>query len=195
MDQFNEKRTEADGTFVPDKKSTMSPGKKKYLITIGVALILLISLWIWKSVETSGIRNASEKEKQNLKEQATSKIAEVHKQHLLLLAKPFVWAVRTELMQGNRNQVNLYLNDMVKEKNFQQIAIADNKGKIIASTNKKDEGQPLSSIASAGSLNSNNTNIETQSDSTLVMTSPVMGFNSRLGTLLIRYTIPQTRFE
>lgn len=195
MDQFNEKRTEADGTSPPDKRSTMSPGKKKYLITIGVALILLISLWIWKSVEISGIRNASEKEKQNLKEQATSEIAEVHKQHLLLLAKPFVWAVRTELMQGNRNQVNLYLNDMVKEKNFQQIAIADNKGKIIASTNKKDEGQPFSSIASAGSLNNNDTNIETQSDSTLVMTSPVMGFNSRLGTLLIRYTIPQTRFE
>ncbi|WP_374163701.1 hypothetical protein [Arcticibacter sp. MXS-1] len=195
MDQFNEKRTEADRTSPPDKRSTMSPGKKKYLITIGVALILLISLWIWKSVEISGIRNASEKEKQNLKEQATSEIAEVHKQHLLLLAKPFVWAVRTELMQGNRNQVNLYLNDMVKEKNFQQIAIADNKGKIIASTNKKDEGQPFSSIASAGSLNNNDTNIETQSDSTLVMTSPVMGFNSRLGTLLIRYTIPQTRFE
>lgn len=195
MDEFNEKPGGTPDRSRPKKEPEISAAKKKYLITIGVALILLLSIWIWKSIEINQARKTAETEKQNLTQQATSKIVETHKDHLMLLAKPFVWAIRTELMEGNRNQVNLYLNDMVKEKNFQLIAVADNNGKIISSTNKKDEGKEFSSIGSASALGSNTTTTENQNDSILVMTSPVMGFNNRLGTLLIKYSIPPARFD
>ncbi len=195
MDQLNEEYRGTPQTSGSQKESKQSATKKKYLITIGVALILLLIIWTWKSIEISQVRKTAQKEKQSLTQQATAKIVATHKEHLILLAKPFVWAVRTELMAGNRNQVNLYLNDMVKERNFQLIAVADNKGTIISSTNKKDEGKAFSTIAGTASLSSNNTSIEDQNDSILVMTSPVMGFNTRLGTLLIKYTIPSTRFE
>lgn len=195
MDEANEKHGDSPETSGLKKEPGMSATKKKYLITIGVALILLLSVWIWKSIEINQARKTAETEKQNLTQQATSKIVETHKDHLMLLAKPFVWAIRTEMMEGNRNQVNLYLNDMVKEKNFQLIAVADNTGKIISSTNKKDEGKEFSSIGSSSALSSNTTTTENQNDSILVMTSPVMGFNNRLGTLLIKYAIPPARFE
>lgn len=99
------------------------------------------------------------------------------------------------MMRVNINQVNLFANDMVKEKNFQRIAVANDKGIIISSTNKKDEGQPFSTVGTDAALSSNNTSVENVNDSILIMTSPIMGFNNRLGTLLIKYVIQKPDFK
>lgn len=169
---------------------------RRYLIvTIGVALLLLIGLWIWKTVEINKLKRTAEAEKITLKRDATRQLVETNADYLKLLAKPMIWAIRTEMMQGNMNQVNLYLNDMVKERNFKQIAIANEKGIIVSSTDKKDEGQPFSVIGKESYLRNDNTNLENVSDSLLIMTSPIMGFNNRLGTLMVKYSIPKPLFN
>lgn len=78
---------------------------------------------------------------------------------------------------------------MIKEKNFLRIAIANDSGIIVSSTNKKDEGKPFTSIGEASALSNNNTIVKNTGDSVLMVTSPIMGFNSRLGTLFIKYAI------
>ena len=140
-----------------------NPGKK-ILITIGVALILIIAVWVWKSMEVSSTKKAAEIERQTIKEKATRHIVQSHEEHLKLLAKAYVWAVRSEMMQGNINQVNLFANDMVKEKNFQRIVIANDKGIIVSSTNKKDEGQPFSIVGNDSDLSNNDTVVQNESD-------------------------------
>lgn len=162
---------------------------KKILITIGVALVLLIAIWIWKSIEITNIRRTAESNDQLLKEQAIKSIVTSKEEQLKLLAKPYVWAVRTELMKGNISQVNLYADDLIKEKNFLRIAIANDSGIIVSSTDKKDEGKPFTSIGEAAALNNNDTVVENTGDSVLTVTSPIMGFNNRLGTLYIKYAI------
>ena len=192
-----------DSNETPESRTThhRKPGSnnslvanKKLLVTIAVAVVLLIGIWIWKAVQISNLKKEAGKASQALKEQARQEVAQAHRMHLELLAKPYVWAVRTELMRGNINQLNLYANDMVKQRNFQRIAIANNKGLIIASTNKKDEGRPFSTIGTDAALTSDTTSVTIDSDSLIVMTSPIMGFNDRLGTLLIKYTIPPVDF-
>jgi 1,2-phenylacetyl-CoA epoxidase catalytic subunit len=175
-------------------KTKQSNTTKAFFITIGVALILLIALWVWKSMEVSSTKETAEIERQTIKEKATRHIVQSHEEHLKLLAKAYVWAVRAEMMQGNINQVNLFASDMVKEKNFQRIVIANDKGIIVSSTNKKDEGQPFSTIADEAALSSNNTTVQNESDSILILTSPIMGFNNRLGTLLIKYAVKPPGF-
>jgi hypothetical protein len=166
--------------------------ERKALLMMGVAaIVLLAGLWIWKSVEINQVRKKAEMEKQAIKVAAKNQLMQAHDLHLQLLAKPMIWALRTEMMQGNIGQVNLYLSDMVKEKNIQRVLIADTKGKVVASTNKKDEGQLFSSIESGTELNISTTMIKNTKDSVLTMTSPIMGFNNRLGTFLIRYSVPQ----
>jgi L-lactate utilization protein LutC len=130
----------------------------------------------------------AEQDQLELKEKASAQLMQSHKTHLILLAKPFVWALRTELLNKNLGQVNQYLNEMVKEKGMLRIMIANPKGTIIASTNKKDEGQPFTSVGNQASLTTDEISVEVAKDSTLVMTSPIMGFNNRLGTLLIKYS-------
>ena len=169
--------------------------RKTFYITILVAFLLLVGLWIWKSIETGKIRKNAETEQNNLKTEAEGYIVQTHEQHLRLLAKPFVWAVRSQMLEGNMSQVNLYMNEMVKEKNFQRISLVDGQGKIISSTNKKDEGQPFASIGNDADLNNDETNVQVVQDSVIHLTSPVMGFNNRLGTLVISYSIPKTSFK
>lgn len=178
----------------PIKKSVQvrsgSPKTKGILITIVVALILLSGIWIWKAIEINSLKKTAVKDRQTLTEQANTQIVQSHESHLKLLAKPFVWAIRTEMMQGNINQVNLYMNDMVKEKNFQSIAVINDKGIIVSSTDKKNEGKSFSTLGKTSDLSSNATNLANLNDSILVMTSPIMGFNNRLGTLYIKYSVP-----
>ena len=182
------KTQENDEEFQGERKK-WAPSNTKILIIIAIALVLLIALWIWKSVEVANIRRTAENDYQVLKEQAIKSIVTSEEQQLKLLAKPYVWAVRTELMKGNISQVNLYADDMIKEKNFLLIAVANDSGIVVSSTNKKDEGKPFTSIGDASALNNNNTIVKNTGDSVLIVTSPIMGFNSRLGTLFIKYAI------
>lgn len=162
---------------------------KKIFIIIGIALVLLITIWIWKSIEINNIRSKAESDYQGLKEQAIKGIVSTKEEQLKLLAKPYVWAVRTEMMKGNISQVNLYALDMIKEKYFIRIAIANDSGTIVSSTDKKDEGKPFTTIGHAAALNNNDTIVENAGDSVLIVTSPIMGFNERLGTLFIQYAV------
>ena len=162
---------------------------KKLLITIGVALVLLITVWIWKSIEISNVRGKADRDHQALKEQAIKGIVTSKEEQLKLLTIPYVWAVRTEMMKGNINQINLYALDLIKEKNFQRIAIANDSGVIVSSTDKKDEGKPFTSIGEVAALTNNDTMVENTGDSVLIVTSPIMGFNKRLGTLFFKYAV------
>lgn len=189
MDQLNEKPGKE---LTPQQKldhAARQSTRKKFIITIGIALVLILGIWIWKAIEINQIRKAAVREQQALSEKVAQQIVQTNEEHLRLLAKPMVWSMRSEMMQGNLSQINLYINDLVKEKNFQRIAIANEKGIVISSTDKKDEGQPFSVLGDETALNRNTTNVENISDSVLVMTSPIMGFNNRLGTLYVNYSI------
>ena len=170
----------------------VSAGKvnKRYvLITIIIALVLIGAIWVWNAITIRNLKEKAQTEQLALKKQATDKIIQSHTEHLKLLAKPFVWALRTEMLQGNLNQVNLYMSDMVKERNIQRIIVANAKGIIIASTNKKEEGQPLTTIANDAAAAAQQVTVVANGN-LLIMTSPIMGFNSRLGTLMVSYTVP-----
>lgn len=135
------------------------------------------------------ISNLEKRARQELVEQnkfSQNAVLQTHEEHLKLFSKPFVWAIRTEMMQGNMKQVNLYLNEMVKQKGMQSIIIANNKGIIVASTNKKFEGKPFTSVGKQSSLVYNNPTVERAPNSVIVLNSPIMGFNNRIGTLMIK---------
>lgn len=195
MDQLNEKPgNELSTQQKLDHEARLST-RKKYIIIIGVALVLILGVWIWKTIQINQINKIAERDQQTLSETASRQIVQSSEEHLKLLAKPIVWSMRSEMMQGNLSQINLYINDLVKEKNFQRIAIANEKGIVISSTDKKDEGQSFSVLASEDALSSDDTHVENIADSVLVMTSPIMGFNNRLGTLYINYTIQKPDFN
>ncbi|SKB36449.1 hypothetical protein [Daejeonella lutea] len=190
MKNENEEINRADNSI----KNSDSQDKKTIRFIVIISLGLIAGLWLWKSYQINNISEKALSRETQLTHSAQKQLFNSHEEHLKLLVKPMIWALRSQMIQGNIEQVNMYLNDMVKEKNFQRIAVADNKGIIISSTNKKDEGSPISVFASVASLPSNETMSQNIGDSIIIITSPVMGFNSRLGTVAIRFAVPPAKF-
>lgn len=187
MDQENQLVEKTSGSEDPTN-GHITIRKKILIIIAGIGFLLLAGIWVWKYVEINQLNKQAEEKQRALKNEASTQLMQSHKAHLILLAKPFVWALRTELLNKNLNQVNLYLNDMVKEKGMLRIIIAGPDETIIASTNKKDEGQPFTSTGNDTTQTVDEVIVKQAKDGTLVMTSPIMGFNKRLGTLLIKYS-------
>jgi hypothetical protein len=180
----------------PVKKTGNFANNRRRLIWISIAIMVtaVAILWIGKQIQIGNLRSESEKEHERIESEARRAVINSHEQHLRLLAKPFTWAVRTEMINNNLSQVNQYTNDMIKEKNISSIMIIDAAGKIITSTNKKWEGKDFAIVGKRLQLQSDTTIIENIKDSILVMSSPVMGFNSRLGTIVLNYNLPKIEF-
>src|SRR5690606_29932805 len=118
MNQYGDRPKHEVPSHQSVNKINTAKVRKTIFIIIGIALALLLALWVWKTIEINKLKKSSEKNKIAFEEKATRQIVQSNETHLKLLAKPIVWALRSEMMQGNLNQVNLYLNDLVKEKNF-----------------------------------------------------------------------------
>ncbi len=195
MNKFYDKSEDDSKDKLTGGNGDKGISKKTMLIIIGAAVIVLAIIWTWKEIRINNQRQEAEQKNQMLQDHAAILIADSHKEHLKLLAKPYVWAVRSALLNKNTDQVNQYANEMVKEKNFQSIVVANDKGIIISSTNKKHEGKEFSAIGKSNYLTSDTTIVENINDSILVMSSPIMGFNNRLGTMMITYKSKRPDFN
>ena len=165
-----------------------SRGVKGIVITIIVGLLLITILWVWKSIQIKNIKEQAAEERLQLNEKAKNLMRDLDESNLKTLAKPFVWAVRTEMLKNNVSQIALYINDIVKEPGFQKINIVNERGIVILSTDKKEEGSKSSMAGEGVGLSVENTQVTRLNDTIMTMSSPIMGFNSRLGTLLINYS-------
>ncbi|MEO6720306.1 MAG: hypothetical protein ABIN67_08065 [Ferruginibacter sp.] len=162
-------------------------GQKQLLAVILIAIFLIIFVWIWKNIQIQSLKSEHKRSEEALIQKSKNKMEEMNQHFLKLIAKPYVWAVRKDLMQGNLGQLDLYGNDIVKEKNFVSVMVADAKGLVLTSTDKKYEGKYLPSIRQGVNLNSDSAMVSKANDSLLILTSPIMSFNSRIGTLIITY--------
>ncbi len=174
-----------------EKRSFFSSTKNKILVAAGGIILLFAALWIWKAIEIKNLKKEHENKETLLKQKANELLLQSDFRYLKLLAKPYGWAIRTELMKGNIDAVNLYANDMVKEKNFQTITVVDGKGMVISSTNKKLESKSYASVGNAAYLSNDSTVVNKLDNNSLEISSPVMGFNKRIGTLIFNYTPPK----
>lgn len=163
--------------------------KRIRLAAILAVIAAFVILWIVKDSQLKRVRAETAKDNQRLEREAQDAVIRAHEQQLRLLAKPFSWAVRIEMMNNAISQINLYANELVKEKNISSIIIVDLAGTVISSTDKKWEGRNYSAIGNQRYLDSDSTIVDNIKDSVLMMSSPIMGFNNRLGTLVLTYSL------
>jgi|GEM_PF-1116826 len=174
-----------------DNQTTETKSQKFMRISRNVFLVILLLalpiIYFWKNYEINKLNDTHNSQIADIKAIADSTINKNTKKSLIHLSKAYVWAIRKEMMNKNIEQLNLYANDMVKEKNFQNIMICNDKGIIISATNKKYEGKHLGNIMDAIYLQANETTINFNGNASYRVISPIMGFNSKLGTLIIDY--------
>lgn len=106
---------------------------------------------------------------------------------LLLVAKPMVWSLKQELIPGNIAQTQLMLDEVVRGGKFIFIHVVDTQGKIAASTDRSMVGKPADSLAYDTALASEVPLCTPDGDSRMLVSSPIMGLDRRIATLIFAY--------
>lgn len=154
--------------------------KHPVLVALLTGLLAAIAVYLWKDFQKSKQLGALEKA-------ASEQLIQSNNEMLTVLSRPLIWSIRSEMLGGNLEQVNIYVKDIVKEKNFQILQIIDANGKIILSTNKKLEGKNANQYYDSTMLNTTAIKIKNTENTLLVMTAPIMGYDKKLGVLIIEY--------
>ncbi|MFO8146305.1 MAG: hypothetical protein ACQEWG_14545 [Bacteroidota bacterium] len=165
---------------------------KKNIVAVLLALILIIVL-IWYSVKVSSIEEQYEEEKTELVTKSENERSalitkyESEKDSLQISnlessSKIFSWAVRSELMRNNTENLNQLINAFVKESNADLVQLIDPETNIISlSSDKKFEGMEYDQKLDYA-LTEQQTLME---ETGIKIITPVMGLNSALGILIV----------
>lgn len=180
---MNEKNLSPDVEGNPEKKPSFIRRfiRKHPLFTaIICGLMAVILMYFAKEVEGNWQRKAVVKA-------ASEKLMENDETMLKLLCKPLVWSIRSEMLRGNMEQVNLLISDLVKGKNFLYIHLVDANGKVLLSTNKKMEEQPIDNGKIEHAMLADSVVLMREDNRVITVVAPVMGFDRQLSSLVLSY--------
>lgn len=173
-----------------EKKSFFKYIRKRWKGLLILLLILICgAMYAWRTTTINQMKKQFTKDSLMIIAKTQEFIKQKDSTYLRLVTTTFSWAVRGEITRGNQEQVNQYVNTLVKYPNFSDILIANNDGKVIVSSNKKYESTNLNDFFAFNYLNlSDVTVIQHPEDKDLfVGLSPIMNLNSKIGTLLFTF--------
>ncbi len=122
--------------------------------------------------------------------QYETKIDSLNIKHIEFSSEVFSWAVRSELLRDNVENLNQLLTIFIQKSGVDLVQIVNPIDKmVLISSDKRFEGNPYN-----GMVNINVRETETIIDSTKVdIVTPVMGFNNMIGVIIIEFNkkVPQ----
>lgn len=166
----------------------MKESGKKYLYVIGVLVVLVFIMYLWKTIAVKNVQKQMEAQQIQLIEKSQQVITEKTRYFLRLTTTPFVWAIRKEMLRENYEQINEYLNQFVKEPHIKQILVVKSDGTVAVATDKKLEGVAFSSLYPNELMEKNEIVItDDKKNGNILVVSPIMGLNKKLGMFLMVY--------
>jgi len=161
-------------------------------------LILLLGVFAWQSLalnraearladEQAVMTEKFEGDRARLvsqvRQRAAAQVDESRRQFALALA----WAVRGELIRNNLDQVDQYFAELVKLPGHNRVLFVAPDGKVLVATDRKHLGADAASVVPAEVLGQAEITLSDEADGTKRLSIPVMGLNTRLGTVLLDY--------
>ncbi len=100
------------------------------------------------------------------------------------------WAVRGEMIRNNLDQVDQFFNEIVKLPHTERVLLADDTGKVRVSTDRRYLGVELSTLVPVEATLPKEVAVRAGPNATRLLVIPIMGLNSRLGTVVVSYRQP-----
>lgn len=151
--------------------------------TIAISFIIMVAGYLYMNFH-------ADRQYKRVEKEAYTRVEQNNHDMLRLFTRPMVWSIRSEMLRGNKEQVDMLISDIVREDNFRNIFVVNAEGEILSSTNKRQEGQQATDYIEPEMLAMDATTIVTGDDNVLTLYSPILGFDRRIGTLVIEY-IPE----
>lgn len=165
----------------------MKESGKKYLYVIGVLVALVFAMYLWKTIAVKNVQKQMEDRQVQLIEKSHQVITEKTRYFLRLTTTTFVWAIRKEMLRENYEQINEYLNQLVKEPQIKQILVVKADGIIAVSTDKKVEGAAFSSLYPNELMEKNEIVITDDKNGDMLVIAPIMGLSKKIGMFFMVY--------
>lgn len=176
----------------PRRENSLTGMIRRPVVYIPLLLVIafLITLLLVNMSKNARIKEVQEKAAQDrevLVTNANQRISDNTTYFLRTLMMPFAWSVRTAMLAGNVEQVDQYLYQFVQEPNFELVLVTDANGKIISTTNQKYKGEAFENHFNAALLRAEDITLDTADSTNIKVATPIMGLNSKLGTLYTVY--------
>jgi len=164
---------------------------RRYRITLLflAAVIAFVGFILIRAhLQTQALREQMLVQQTEIQQQANKQMAELTDELLSFAVKGYDWAIRAELIRGNEENAQQYIAQMVQDEKISQVMFIDEQQVIQMASDKKQENQPFDvSLFPENPLQYEDIVILEQTDGSLLLFSPIMGLERRLGTLMIRY--------
>lgn len=152
---------------------------------------IIIFVFAWKVIAVNKVESDAEKqiasERTLITQQAREEADRQYKKEEERFAQVLSWAVRSELIRNNIDQVGLYLNDIVKQLNAERIDLIGEKGELLVSTDKRLEDVKGGDLYPKEIINEHKVAIKTDANGKRLVVAPVSDFNKRIAVLVISY--------
>jgi hypothetical protein len=162
---------------------------KVTFINLGLLVLIGGGLYLWKELSVRKVINESAQREEAVVAKTQLELSKRTEGFLQLTAIPFVWAIRSEMLRENMEQVDGYTRSFVQQPGVGFVAVANAAGKIVVATDKKWEGQPLTGLIAQEIVAVSSVQVlKGAAEESYQVVAPVMGYNSRLGTVLLSFS-------
>ena len=163
------------------KESKIKAWIKKHK-SVCFLIVVLIVVLLAAFIKIKFMERNFAKEKLKLRSCYEHQLDSIKSSQLVTISEVFSWAVRSELLRNNKEQINQFFLTLIKKPGFQKIQLIDPVStRVILSTDKKEEGQIF---RDAHRFIIPET-ISFKKDSLLQIVTPITGLNDQIGILVI----------
>ncbi len=100
------------------------------------------------------------------------------------------WAVRGEMIRNNLDQIDQFFTEIVKLPYTERAVLADSTGTVRVSTDRRHLGAALTTLVPVEATLADKVEVRNQANGMKLLVIPIMGLNSRLGTVVVSYRQP-----
>ncbi|HNP25903.1 MAG TPA: hypothetical protein PKM20_04120 [Nitrosomonas sp.] len=152
---------------------------------------IIIFVFAWKQIAVGKIESDMNKKLENervlVTQQAREHADKQYKKEEERFGQVLAWAVRSELIRNNIDQIGLYLNQIVKQIDADRIVLIGEDGELLVSTDKRLEDVKGNDLYSSEVINENKITIKSDVDGKKLLIAPISDFNKRVAVLVISY--------
>jgi hypothetical protein len=169
-------------------------------LPLWVSLVLLV-LWLvtfaWQSLaqrrlearleqDREAMASQFETDRQNLFGQLRSRVGSEADESRRQFGLALAWAVRGEMIRNNLDQVDQFFTEIVRLPNTERVLlIGADDNKVLVSTDRRHQGADGAAVVGADTLQVQQVSVRAGQNGTRELVIPVMGLNSRLGTVIV----------
>jgi hypothetical protein len=169
------------------------PSRQVAYVGAAALVALGVIMYLWRRASLWRLRRTARRERESLLTGAAKAADDLLAQAAGLAGITLGWAIRAELVRDDLRDVEEYMLHVAKRPRVIRAVVARRDGVVIAATDKKLKSQRLDRVVGGLPPESSDTQSERPDDRTLRLVVPIMGLESRLGTLVFEYERPDLR--